>query len=236
MLIAYLFAIILLALALTRLPSAIRGRNVIVMLAATAIVIAFVLITPAVYAALNPLLPVPNWADLISKLALFLGLLLAGTQIARAYNSADARRLISGLPGLMAFALLFIAEVVIFAFVYDATPVPGMEADLADPLVRVYAAIATAYAAYVAIVLIPALLTGSRSSERSARTTSLLLLLGFGLAIVRFGLAIVTLAYVPVYQAAQVVSGVAAIFVALGLTNAFFSRVIRGRRTQRLYV
>ncbi|MGC5225233.1 hypothetical protein ACPW96_21900 [Micromonospora sp. DT81.3] len=236
MLIAYLFAIILLALALTRLPSAIRGRNINVMVAATAIVIAFVLITPAVYAALNPLLPVPNWVDLISKLALFVGLLLAGTQIARAYDSANAQRMISGLPGIIMFAAFFIAEVFIFAYIHDATPVPGMEADLADPLVRVYAAIATAYAAYVAIALIPALLHGTRSSERSSRATSLLLVLGFGLAIVRFALALVTLAYVPVYQAAQIVSGVAAVFVALGLTNAFFSRVIRTRHAHRIYV
>lgn len=230
--IVYLVAIVLLALALTRVPAAVGGRNVLTMLAATAIVIAFVLITPVVYRALTPLLPLPNLVDLISKLALFVGLFLAGTQIARAYDAPVARRLISGAPGVIVFIVLFAVEVVLFAFIYTSKPMPGLEGNLDNPIVLIYAAVATAYPAYVAALLLPAIWGGVGSGNRSTRVTSFFFVVGFGLAIVRFALAIVTLTYPPVYWAAQIVSGVAAIFVALGLTCAFFARLARTRKAQ----
>lgn len=233
MVIGYLIAVALLALALTRLPSAIRGRNLQVMFAAAAIVIAFTLITPAVYAALTPLLPVPNLVDLLSKLALFVGLLLAGTQIARAYDAPRAQRLISGVPGGVVFATLFLTEVVIFANVYTSAQQPGLEADLGNGLVRVYAAVTTAYPAYIGAVLLPSLWRALSAGNRNTRTTSLLLTVGFGLALVRFVLALITLVYEPVYFMAHVVSGVAAVFVALGLVSAFYGRLARVRRVER---
>lgn len=233
MLTAYLIAVALLALALTRLPSAIRGRNVLVMCAAAAIVLAFTLITPGVYAVLAQLLPVPNLVDLLSKLALFVGLLLAGTQIARAYESAAAQRLIAGVPGGVVFGVLFLTEVTIFAGVYMSAVQPGLEGDLENPWVRVYAAVATAYPAYVGAVLLPPLLRAVSSRNGNVRVTSLLLTLGFGLALVRFVLALVTLGYVPLYPASQIVSGVAAVCVALGLVTAFVGRVTRSRRDGR---
>lgn len=84
MIIGYLIVVVLAALALTRLPSAVAGRNLPVVLSAVSIVVAFALITPAVYAALGRLVPIPNAVDLVAKLLLFAGLLLAGSAVARA--------------------------------------------------------------------------------------------------------------------------------------------------------
>lgn len=61
------------------------------------------------------------------------------------------------------------------------------------------------------------------------------LLVGFGLAVVRFVLGLITLALPATYYVGQVVSGVAAIFVALGLATAFFARIGRMRAASRQF-
>lgn len=235
MLIGYLIAAILAGLALTRLPTAVRGRNVLVMLSAASIVIAFALITPGIYGALDRLSPVPNLVDLIAKLFLFTGLLLAGTQVARAWNATDAQRWISGIPGTAVFFLIFAAEVVIFGLVHDGGRAPDLTNELSNPLVRVYSTLATAYPAYLAALLLPRVRQGLTSTQRSIRATSLLLFAGFSLAAIRFVVGLITLLIPSAYFPGQIMSGVAAIFVALGLATALFARVSRQRRVRRRY-
>lgn len=235
MLTAYLIAVVLAALALTRLPSAIRGRNVLIASSAAAIVVAFALITPDVYAALDRLSPIPNLVDLLAKLALFTGLLLAGTQVARAWNAPMTQRRISGLPGALVFLGVFLAEVAIFTMVHTGRITPDLASDLWNPLVRVYSTLATGYPAYIAALLLPHVWKGRTSSERATKATSTFLVVGFGLAVVRFVLGLITLALPATYYVGQVVSGVAAIFVALGLATAFFARLGRMRAAGRRY-
>jgi len=235
MLTAYLIVVVLAALALTRLPSAIRGRNVLIASSAAAIVVAFALITPDVYATLDRLSPIPNLVDLIAKLALFTGLLLAGTQVARAWNALTTQRRISGLPGALVFLGVFLAEVVIFALVHTSSSAPDLVNDLGEPLVRLYSTLATAYPAYIATLLLPHVWKGRTSTQRATKATSMFLLVGFSLALVRFALGLITLAFPAAYYVGQVVSGVAAIFVALGLATAFFARIGRMRAASRQY-
>ncbi|OUE28687.1 hypothetical protein BFL35_16580 (plasmid) [Clavibacter michiganensis] len=230
MLITYLFAILLAAFALTRLPSAIRGQNVLIASSATAVAIAFALITPSVYAALDQLAPFPNFTDLVAKLALFSGLLFAGTQVARAWRAPATQRLISGRVGVAVFLGVFVVETVLFALVHDGGHAPDLADQLGNPIDRLYSTVATAYPAYIAVLLLPRLRPGLVSTSRTTRTTSLFLLVGFGLAVARFALALVTLTLPPAYYVGQVVSGIAALFVALGLATAFFARVRRARR------
>ncbi len=234
MLTAYLIAVVLAALALTRLPSAIRGRNVLIASSAAAIVVAFALITPDAYAALDRLSPIPNLVDLIAKLALFTGLLLAGTQVARAWNAPTTQRRISGLPGALVFLGVFLAEVVIFALVHTSSSAPDLVNNLGEPLVRLYSTLATAYPATSPPCSSP---TSGRatSTQRATKATSMFLLVGFGLAVVRFVLGLITLALPATYYVGQLVSGVAAIFVALGLATAFFARIGRMRAASRQF-
>ncbi|MBF4625799.1 hypothetical protein [Clavibacter sp. VKM Ac-2872] len=84
--------------------------------------------------------------------------------------------------------------------------------------------------AYIAALLLPHLRAGLSSTNRTARATSTLLFIGFGLAVVRFGFGLVTLVLPPAYFVGQAVSGLAAVFVALGLATAFFARIQRKRR------
>lgn len=235
MYIAYLIAVILAALALTRVPSAVTGRNLPVMLSAAAIVIAFALITPTVYASIDQLLAVPNLVDLIAKLMLFTGLILAGTQVARAYNAPQTQKLISGLPGATVFFGVFLVEVVIFAIIRTTDVAPDLAGNLDNPLVRVYSTVATAYPAYLAVLIVPLVRQRLTSTERSTRATSILLLVGFALAGLRFLLGLVTLFVPPTYYLGQVVSGVVAIAVAAGLATAFFARVSRQQRARRSF-
>lgn len=235
MIIGYLIVVVLAALALTRLPSAVAGRNLPVVLSAVSIVVAFALITPAVYAALGRLVPIPNAVDLVAKLLLFAGLLLAGSAVARAYDAPRTQRLISGLPGAAVFVVLMLVEVGLFAVVHTARLAPDLSLNLGEPLVRVYSTVATAYPAYIALLLVPLVRRGLSSGELSTRMTSRFLLVGFLLALLRFVVALVTLAVPGAYYPGQVVSGVAAIAVAAGLACAFFARVGREHRTQRQF-
>lgn len=235
MVIGYLIVVVLAALALTRLPAVLTGKNLTVVLSALSVVAAFALITPGVYAALDPLFPVPNALDLVAKLLLFTGLLLAGSAVARAYDAPRTQRLVSGLPGAAVFIVLMLAEVGIFAAVHTGTPAPDLARNLGEPLVRLYSTLATAYPAYIAALLIPHVRAGLTSSLRTSRVTSRFLLVGFVLALVRFAVALVTLVLPAAYSPGQVVSGVAAIAVALGLACAFFARVGRDRQSQRRY-
>lgn len=235
MLIGYLIVVILAALALTRVPSAVRGRNVLISLSAAAIVIAFGLITPNVYGDLDRLSPVPNIVDLVAKLILLTGLLLAGTQVARAWDAPDTQRRISGRIGTIVFLAVFIVEVIIFAVVHDAGRAVDLANNLSSPLVRVYSTLATAYPAYIAVLLLPHVRKGLSSTQGSTRVTSVFLFVGFVLAVARFALGLMTLFLPDTYYFAQVVSGVAAIFVALGLATAFFARLKRRRNTKRRF-
>lgn len=235
MVIGYLIVVVLAALALTRLPSALAGRNLPVVLSAGSIVAAFALITPAVYAALGRLVSIPNAVDLVAKLLLFTGLLLAGSAVARAYDAPRTQRLISGLPGAVVFVVLMLVEVALFAVVHTARLAPDLSLNLGEPLVRVYSTVATAYPAYIAMLLVPLVRRGRSNSAVSARVTSRFLLVGFLLALLRFVVALVTLVLPAAYFPGQVVSGLAAIAVAAGLACAFFSRVGQERRTRQQF-
>jgi hypothetical protein len=232
MITTYFIAIILAAFALSRLPSGLRGRNRLVLGSALAIALAFGLVVPPIYESVERLIPaVANFPDLIAKLLLFTGLLLAATQVARAYEAPRAQRLISGLPGVVVFVALFAIDVLVFASVHTGARVPDLAANLDQPLVRLYSTIATAYPAYLFALLLPHVASGCRSSQLTVRVTSWLLSAGFALAIVRFGLGLLTLLAPDFYSPGQVVSGVAALLVACGLATAFFARLSRTRRT-----
>ncbi|WP_308810575.1 AAA family ATPase [Clavibacter michiganensis] len=135
------------------LSSAIRGQNLLI--ASSAIAVALTLITPPVYAALDALAPFPNFVDLVSKLALFAGLLLAGTQVARAWEAPGTQRWVSGRPGLLVFVAVIVLEVVLFAFARQGAHAPDLADQLFDPTSRAYSTVATAYPAYIAALLLP---------------------------------------------------------------------------------
>ncbi len=178
MLTAYLIAVVLAALALTRLPSAIRGRNVLIASSAAAIVVAFALITPDVYGTLDRLSPIPNLVDLIAKLGTVHRPVArrhaGGPRVERADHSATnlrpARR--PRLPRV------FLAEVVIFALVHTSSSAPDLVNNLGEPLVRLYSTLATAYPAYIATLLLPHVWKGRTSTQRATKATSMFLLVG----------------------------------------------------------
>lgn len=229
MTIAFLVVAVLAALALTRLPGAIRGRNPIVVASAFTVALAFALITPPVYEAVDRLLPFENATDLLAKLLLFTGLLLAGTQVARAYDAPRTLRLVSGLPGALVFVAVFVVEVLLFVAAEPTGRAADLAVDLDQGVVRLYSTVATAYPAYIFALLLPHVVRGIRSSRTSARVTSALLTAGGALALVRFAIGLVTLGVPGAYPVGQVVSGLAAVLVAVGLATAFFARVLRGR-------
>jgi hypothetical protein len=133
------------------------------------------------------------------------------------------------------FLGVFVAEVVIFAVVHTTSSAPDLANNLSSPLVRLYSTLATAYPAYIAALLLPHVRKGLSSSQGATKATSRFLFVGFVLAAVRLVLGLVTLLLPATYYVGQVVSGMAAIFVALGLATAFFARIGRQRTARRQY-
>ena len=127
----------------------------------------------------------------------------------------------------MYFVALFVIAVILFAFAPQGVQAPDLADQLGDRTSRAYSTLATAYPAYIAALLLPHRRAGLSSTNRTVRATSSFLIVGFGLAIVRFGLGLVTLILPPAYFVGQAVTGLAAVFVALGLATEFFSRIRR---------
>jgi len=196
------------------------------MAAAVAVTVAFALITPGVYPVVAALLPIKNFPDLLAKYALFTGLLLAGTQIANAYQSPKMRRLIAGGPGTVVYICVCIAEAALFIQIHNGHQAQDLSGNLSDPAVRLYATITTGYAAYLAAAVIPTVSKGIASTQTTHRIVSLALVTGFGLAGVGFGCEIISLFWIPnAYWAQQNVSALSAVFVSIALAATFLARV-----------
>ncbi|PPF91289.1 hypothetical protein C5C03_00235 [Clavibacter michiganensis] len=129
----------------------------------------------------------------------------------------------------MVFLAVILLEVVLFAVARQGAHAPDLAGQFWDLTGRAYSTVAAAYLAYIAFLLLPHLRAGMASTNHAAQSTSALRFAGFALAIVRFALGLVTFVMPAAYYVGQAVSG-AAVFVAMGLATAFFSRILRKRR------
>lgn len=209
-------------LTLTRLPGLGRSRNQAIFLCGTAMCIAFGLMVPPVYEAVDSLFVRTNFTDLFAKLALFLAVNILIAQIAKPLGSDRALQLTSGLPGRMILVLAYAAEMVLFALTNTPEPSPGLGAYINDPVVFAYNAVAVVYIAYLCSCLLGPLLTDVRKPGHPLRRwASSLLLAGFSMAILRAGMLILGFAVDGLYDLGQSISAVSALLVVSGLACAW---------------
>jgi len=224
-----------------RVPAFTKGRGRPLVLSGLLVIVAFTMITPAVYGALDTIIPGENLPDPASKIILFVAVVLLGDQLAKGLDSPRLLRYISGLPGRIVFAGASALLLVLFVAADVQASSPQLEIAVDEPVVAWYTAVTLMYLSYLSVLLLVAVVRSightqfgdGREQLRAARIDTrgrVLMAIGFALVPVRLVLTSLTFASPDTYQAAQFVPLGTLAFVTVGLA---FIRVARrvARRT-----
>lgn len=157
------------ALALARIPSALRGENRLLLGILLLMTLAILLSIQAPYVAIDQALGGRNLANLILRFIIFGAILLVGVRAARGFDASDALRLITGRVGVLALTLAGAAVIVTFLLMDTEGSSAGLQSVAAkDPhhaaLVEYYGAAGRLYPCYVSFVLVPAMVRALRST------------------------------------------------------------------------
>lgn len=211
-------------LSLTRIPGLSRSRNQAIFLCGISLSIAFAIMLPPVYAAIDSLFVRTNFTDLFAKLALFLAVNILIAQIAKPLQATKALTLTAGIPGRVILVLVYGVEMVLFALTDTETPSPGLGAYINEPIVFGYNAVTVLYIAFLCSWLIGPLFAQVRKpGHLLQRWSSGLLLAGFALAIVRAAVLLIGWVVPGLYEVGQSISAVSALAVVGGLGCAWIA-------------
>jgi hypothetical protein len=157
------------ALAVARIPSAIRGENRLLFGILLLMTFAILLSVEAPYLAIDQALGGRNLANLGLRFIIFGAILLVGIRVAKGFSATHALSLLTGRPGALAFGLAGVAVIATFLLMDTAGSSAGLQAVAAkDPrnaaLVEYYGAAGRLYQSYVSLVLFPAMIRAVRSS------------------------------------------------------------------------
>lgn len=218
---------VLLACALWRLPSMLRGHNrgMFWILACMSLCVA--LSIPPIYLAVDGVLGERNVANVILRLSLFAVFYLLGSRIAAAYDSPLAARLIKGPVGIAALVLCCLG----ICLSYLASDVAGSSVGLASlsthqSSIEVYKWFGLAYVGYIsAVVVIPTAKAALSPRPWPDRIAALLMCAGFALAA-----ALVPLNTLELSHGIETIAAfVAILLVAAGLSLLWLSFTLRPR-------
>lgn len=156
------------AIALLRIPDAVRGRNRTVFGILVLAALCILLTVPAPYEAIDRALGGWNVTNLILRYLVNLTVLLVGMRIARGLGSNRAYALITGRAGRWMLLASCVAVTVIFLLLDTRGSSAGLISLLDDGgpdalLARFYAAAGRVYPAFISLALMPALLQTVRS-------------------------------------------------------------------------
>lgn len=172
------------AIALLRVPDAVRGRNRTVFGIVVLSAVCILLTIPAPYDAIDHALGGWNATNLILRYLIAATVLLVGIRIAKGLGSVRAYALITGRTGRWVLLASCVAVTVIFVLLDTRGSSAGMMS-LPDHgghnamLARFYAAAGRVYPAFVALALMPALFKAARSRlPRLVRTGAALVFVG----------------------------------------------------------
>ncbi|MET3809304.1 hypothetical protein [Arthrobacter sp. UYEF3] len=172
------------ALALARVPSAIRGENRLLFGILLLMTFAVLLSTEVPYLAIDQVLGSRNLANLGLRFIVFGAILLVGIRVAKGFEASNALWLITGRPGAVAFAVAGVAVLVTFLLMDTAGSSSGLQSVAAKnarngALVEYYGAAGRLYPSYVSLVLLPAMIRAARSSLPALiRAAAALLIVG----------------------------------------------------------
>lgn len=224
------------AVALARLPDAVRGRNRSIFGAFLLTTFAILLSIDAPYLAVDAWLGGNNYANLLLRFLVYGAVMLAGYRTAKAFGDPSGTRRITGPAGLAVLAGIAAVTTVTFLLADTAGSSTGLtglplRSEANAQLIGLYATAGRVYPAFVAACLVPATLraVGGRF-PRALRTGALLLSVGYA--------AMVVGALYPLLPAGRawcqsIISYAAVLGVSLGLTVIWLARVAANRRQAR---
>ena len=212
-----------------RVPASAKGRGRPIVVCGVLTVLAFLLVVPPVYAALDRVIPGENAVDPLTKILLFGGMFILADQLAKGLGSPRLVRLVSGLPGRVALALAAVLVVTFFLLADVPVSSPQLAVANDDPFVALYTATSLVYFSYLCVLLVVAVArsfgpppVGASARElRADRLGRQLMMAGFVLVPVRLVLTPLTFLRPETYDAVQVlpVSTLALVVVGLWLVR-----------------
>ncbi|WP_343320567.1 hypothetical protein AAFM46_16880 (plasmid) [Arthrobacter sp. TMP15] len=221
------------SLTITRLPGLSQSRNQAIFLSGLCASLAFGLMIPVIYAAVDELLFRTNFTDLFAKLGLLLAVNILVSELAKTLHSQRSLRLTAGLSGKVILVATFSLAMGLFAFTNTPTPSPGLGAYIDDPLVFAYNAVIVIYIGYLGAVITGPLVRDARTgSQTLRRAASVLLAGGFILAVVRAVILLAGFAMPSIYELGQIISGFSALLIIAGLATAW--KALREYGTEKI--
>ena len=222
--------------AVARIPGALTGKNRTLFYIFALMTIAVLLSIEAPYAAIDQALGGINIANLILRLVIFAAIFFLGIRITRGFGASRAYGLLTRRIGIAALALTSLIVVIVFLMMDTEGSSVGLVAVSAkDPrngmLVEYYGAAGRAYPAYVALVLLPAMVRAVGSTLPTMVRIAAILL---GVGSVAVALTLIFPFYPPNWGAARfVINYTAVLCYVFGLALIAFARVWSGRSGPR---
>ncbi|MEO3935081.1 hypothetical protein WMO79_19980 [Micrococcaceae bacterium Sec7.4] len=165
---------------------ALQGKASSIALSGIFLTLAYFLLLPPVYLAVDSLMPLTNATDLVSKYFVLVAVAFLGGHLSRAYGSLSARRWTVGEPG--AVMLGVVAAGLLWTLLAAEAPKPSPQLlDYArQPSVRLNTWLVLAYVAYIVFPLIkPAYRDACRNPLKVGRFASGLIATGFSVSLIR---------------------------------------------------
>lgn len=174
------------AVALARIPSALRGRNRSLFAIFVLATVAILLSIREPYLAVDSWLGSENYTNLILRFIIYATVFLAGRGIARAFDAPKALRRLTGPVGACVLGLIILATVAFFLLADTTGSSAGLSAlPSRSPenhlLIELYGSAGRLYPAYVAACLLPVTFKAAMQQPLpgAVRCGAVLLSLGF---------------------------------------------------------
>lgn len=217
-----------LALALVRIPAALRGQNRLMLWLFTLIAAAVLLSIEGPYLVIDRLVGGFNVANLMLRFLLYGITLLLAVRIARAFGARGAQHALLGPWGLAALGFIGAATVAAFVLLDPGPSSVGMGGEANDVWFNVYATLGRVYPAFTGVVLLPCLFRTVREGPRTVlRVAALLLAVGYILLALTNTFTWLPPSAVPLMQA---VNYTTLLFLLSGLATIWIAGLIARRR------
>ncbi|WP_426998345.1 hypothetical protein [Pseudarthrobacter sp. N5] len=224
------------AVAIARIPSALRKENRSLFCIFTLATFAILLSIDGPYTAIDSVLDSQNYTNLILRFLVYGTIFLAGVRVGKGFSAGVGIRLLMGPVGLTVLAIITAATVVLFLLADTAGTSTGL-ANLSakgpsnDRLIGLYAAAGRLYPSFVAACLVPA------TARALTGRLPAMIRLGAGLLTVAF-VALVLGSFFPLIPQGIgylqfIINYTAVLALIIGLTVIWLARVRAAQRARQ---
>lgn len=213
---------------------ALQGKASSIALSGIFLTLAYLLLLPPVYDAVDSVMPLTNLTDLISKYFALVAVAFLGGHLSVAYASPHAHRWTVGAPGAAMLGVVATGLLGTLLVTKAPTPSPQLLDFAAQPSVRLNTWLMLAYVAYTVFPLIrPAYRDSRKNPLTVGRLASGLIAAGFTLSLVRaFTYPVELGATGDVTYLFMIVSYISTAFVVVGLAVFAYARRKRAPQTE----